>query len=143
MEWKRFLKVGLRKELKSRHHRAFERDFCYFSDKSTAMQPRFIYVTCKDREEAVRVGKAVVKARLAACANILNGMESIYWWKDELVTDQETVLVFKSRADLVDALIAKVKEVHSYEVPCVVALPILDGNPDYLQWLQDETTDQP
>ena len=106
------------------------------------MEPRFIYITCKDREEALNVGKALVQARLAACANILTGMESVYWWKDEVVTDKETVLVLKSRSGLLDDLIAKAKEIHSYEVPCVVSLPILEGNPDYLKWLQDETSPQ-
>lgn len=102
------------------------------------MQPYMIYITCKDKTEARNVGKAVVGERLAACANILDGMESIYWWKDKLENDKETVLILKSRAEKLEALIEKVKETHSYEVPCIVALPIEKGNPDYLAWLAAE-----
>ncbi|MEM6270946.1 MAG: divalent-cation tolerance protein CutA [Bacteroidota bacterium] len=106
------------------------------------MEPRFIYITCPDRDEAFRVGRALVEARLAACANVLDGMASIYWWQGKLITDTETVLVLKSRAELVPALTAKVQEIHRYEVPCVVALPILDGNPAYLEWIAAETQAQ-
>ena len=104
-----------------------------------SMEARFVYVTCKNKEEAQIVGEAVVRDRLAACANILAGMSSIYWWKGELVMEQEAVLIFKSREELMEKLIEKVKAVHSYAVPCVVALPILEGNPDYLQWIAQET----
>ena len=103
------------------------------------MKPLFVYVTCKDREEALAVGKAVVEARYAACANVLDGMESIYWWNGKLEVDKETVLILKSRAQWLAALTEKVKEMHSYEVPCVVALPIEGGNQDYLNWLMAET----
>ncbi|MEA5578694.1 divalent-cation tolerance protein CutA [Anabaena sp. UHCC 0451] len=99
----------------------------------------FVYVTCKDRAEALKVGKAVVEARLAACANIIDGMDSIYWWKGELQVEKEAVLIMKSRSDLFAELKEKVKSVHSYEVPCIVALPIEQGNQDYLNWLMAET----
>jgi periplasmic divalent cation tolerance protein len=99
----------------------------------------FVYVTCKDRTEALNVGKAVVEDRLAACANIIDGMDSIYWWQGELQVEKEAILIMKSRRDLFAELTAKVKSVHSYEVPCVVALPIEAGNEDYLNWLMAET----
>ncbi|TAE57326.1 MAG: divalent-cation tolerance protein CutA [Nostocales cyanobacterium] len=99
----------------------------------------FVYVTCKDRDEAISVGKAVVEARLAACANIIDGMDSIYWWNDQLQVEKEAVLIMKSRRDLFAELTEMVKSVHSYDVPCVVALPIESGNQDYLQWLNSET----
>ncbi|MBD2629595.1 divalent-cation tolerance protein CutA [Trichormus variabilis] len=99
----------------------------------------FVYVTCKDRAEALNVGKAVVEARLAACANIIDGMDSIYWWNGELQVEKEAILIMKSRRDLFTELTEKVKLVHSYEVPCVVALPIENGNRDYLNWLMTET----
>lgn len=85
------------------------------------------------------IGKQVVQDRLAACANVLPGMTSCYWWEGEVQTDEETVLVLKSSAELADRLTARVKELHSYDVPCVVFLPIVDGNPDYLKWLAEET----
>jgi periplasmic divalent cation tolerance protein len=99
----------------------------------------FVYVTCKDRNEALNVGRAVVEARLAACANIIDGMDSIYWWKGELQVEKEAILIMKSRRDLFTELTEKVKSKHSYEVPCVVALPIETGNEDYLNWLMAET----
>ncbi|MDB9454321.1 MAG: divalent-cation tolerance protein CutA [Dolichospermum sp.] len=99
----------------------------------------FVYITCKDRVEALNIGKAVVEARLAACANIIDGMDSIYWWNDELQVEKEAILIMKSRGDLLEELTETVKSKHSYEVPCVVALPIKQGNQDYLNWLIAET----
>ncbi|MBD2137781.1 divalent-cation tolerance protein CutA [Anabaena sp. FACHB-1237] len=99
----------------------------------------FVYVTCKDRAEALNIGKAVVEARLAACANIIDGMDIIYWWNSELQVEKEAILIMKSRRDLFAELTEKVKSVHSYEAPCVVALPIEQGNQDYLNWLMAET----
>ncbi len=104
------------------------------------MEPLFVYVTCKDRAEALQVGKAVVEARLAACANVIDGMESIYWWKGQLEVGSEAVLILNSRRDLLEDLTKKIKLEHSYEVPCVVAMHIKGGNQDYLNWLLAETT---
>ena len=101
------------------------------------MEARFIYITCKDTSQAQTIGKALVENRLAACANILPGMQSIYSWKGEIVEDEEVVLIAKSTADRVDALTEKVKELHSYEVPCVVAMEIKEGNPEYLRWIEE------
>ena len=110
-------------------------DISYFAP----MEFQLVYITCKDREEARLVGRRLVESRLAACANIIDGMTSLYWWEGRITEDSETVLIAKTRAELVEALISSVKSCHSYEVPCVVALPILAGNPDYLQWLAEET----
>lgn len=104
------------------------------------MDPLFVYVTCKDDAEALAIGRAMVEERLAACANVLPGMRSLYWWEGKVVEDQECVLVLKSRADRFDELLQQVKALHSYSIPAVVALPIVRGNPDYLQWLREETT---
>ncbi len=103
------------------------------------MEPLFVYVTCKDRAEAMQVGQAVVEARLAACANVVDGMASIYWWEGKLETSTEAILIMKSRTEFLQALTAMVQQHHSYTVPCVVALPIVGGNPDYLAWLLRET----
>jgi periplasmic divalent cation tolerance protein len=103
------------------------------------MELRMLYITASSRDEAKKIGRALVEARLAACANVLDGMESIYWWQGKLTEDREAVLIAKTRADLVPAAVAKVRTLHSYSVPCVVALPLLDGNPDYLGWLVAET----
>ncbi len=103
------------------------------------MDFRLLYITAAKVEEARRIGRALVEARLAACANIVPGIESIYHWQGAIVEDREMLLIVKTRAELVDAAIAKVRELHSYTCPCVVALPILAGNADYLEWLGQET----
>lgn len=98
-----------------------------------------VYVTTADEAEARAIGRAAVEARLAACANIIPGMKSFYWWQGALEEGAECVVIFKTRSDLVDALTAKIKALHSYDCPCVVALPIQGGNPDYLAWIDSET----
>ena len=98
-----------------------------------------VYITAGSRDEALAIGKALVEERLAACANILGGMTSIYWWEGALREDAEAVLIVKTRAELVDRLIERVKALHSYDCPCVVAWPIEAGNPAYLDWLAEET----
>lgn len=103
------------------------------------MELRWCYVTCASVDEALRIGREVVEARLAACANVLPGLTSVYHWQGRVETGSEAALILKTRAELVAALIDRVKVLHSYTVPCVVALPILEGNPDYLAWLASET----
>ncbi|KHK02770.1 divalent-cation tolerance protein CutA [Desulfovibrio sp. TomC] len=97
------------------------------------------YVTTESVEQAERIGRALVAERLAACANILPGMRSIYRWKGTVETAEETVLIAKTRDTLAEALTARVRELHSYEVPCIVILPITGGLPDFLRWIDDET----
>ena len=99
----------------------------------------FAYVTCADPTQAERLARAVVEARLAACANILPGMRSLYRWQGRIESAREVVLILKTRRSLVPALTARVKQLHSYTVPCVCVLPIVGGNADYLRWLMDET----
>ena len=103
------------------------------------MELRLLYITAATLDEARRIGEALVTERLAACTNILPGAHSIYRWQGEIVRDGEVVIVAKTRAALVDAVIARVKALHSYQVPCVVALPILAGNAAYLEWLVEQT----
>lgn len=103
---------------------------------------RTLYITAPTIEEARRLADLLVTERLAACANIVPGVESIYHWQGKIVRDGEVLVFAKTTADRVDAAIARVKAIHSYAVPCVVALPILAGNPDYLAWLEAETRDQ-
>ena len=103
------------------------------------MSAAFVYVTTASPDQAERIGRALVEARLAACVNILPGMRSIYHWRGGIETAEETVLVAKTRLSLAEALAAKVKELHSYEVPCVVVLPIAAGLPEFLRWIDDET----
>ena len=104
------------------------------------VEPCVIYVTAPNRDEAVRIGRALVEARLAACANVIDGVTSVYRWEGEVQEDAEVSLILKSRADLVEAVVERVEAEHSYTCPCVVALPIRGGNPDFLAWIADETT---
>jgi len=99
-----------------------------------------LYVTCGSVAEAEAVATAVVGARLAACANIIPGMRSLYWWQGKLERGDEAVLILKTRASLVQAATDAVKAAHAYSVPCVLALPVAaGGNADYLAWLLAET----
>ncbi len=103
------------------------------------MTPHLVYMTAGDENEARRIGHALIEARLAACVNVIPGMRSLYRWQGEVQDDREVVIIAKTRESLVDALIAKVKELHSYDCPCVVALPIHAGNPEFLDWIVAET----
>jgi len=100
------------------------------------MEMRFCYITTSSKEEARAIGRTLVEKRLAACVNILDGMESMYWWENQIESAHETVLIAKTESGRVDRLIATVKALHSYSVPCVVSLPIENGNADYLAWLK-------
>ena len=99
----------------------------------------WVYMTASSLDEAKRIGRALLVERLAACTNILPGMTSFYWWQGKIDEGQETVLIAKTREELVERLTARVKALHSYSVPCVVALPMIGGNPDFLKWIEDET----
>jgi periplasmic divalent cation tolerance protein len=99
------------------------------------MQTFFIYVTTKDKAEAREIGRHLVQSRLAACVNIFDHMNSMYIWQDEFQDDQEAVLIAKTTEQRVPELIQAIKSRHSYEVPCIVSLPIQDGNPDFLRWI--------
>jgi periplasmic divalent cation tolerance protein len=110
-----------------------------FVDQDDPMSARFLYVTAANTEEAGKIGEALVRERLAACANILGPVASIYWWQGKMQRESEAVLVAKTRADLVDQVIARVKALHSYTVPCVVSLAIEQGNQEFLRWIEAET----
>jgi len=104
------------------------------------MSAAFVYITTESAAQAESIGRALVEARLAACVNILPGMHSLYHWQGSIASAQETVLIAKTRMDLTEALTAKVKELHTYDIPCVVVLPVVAGLPDFLQWIDAETT---
>ena len=103
------------------------------------MQMHFVYMTVGDKNEALRIGRVLVEERLAACANVLNGMTSVYSWKGEVHEDGEAVLIAKTKAALVGPLTDRVKELHSYDCPCIVSFPIEKGNPEYLDWIEKVT----
>lgn len=105
--------------------------------------PVLIYMTAGSREEALKIGRTLVEERLAACVNVLGGMTSLYWWNDAVQEDEEVAFLAKTRQGLVDPLIERVKALHAYDCPCIVSLPITDGNVAFLQWIQDQTSEFP
>ena len=103
------------------------------------MTVNFIYITVGNIVEAKKIGKALVSYRLAACVNIIDNMYSMYRWEGEIQNDKEVVLIAKTVESLVPELIDKVKSMHSYDCPCIVSLPILDGNKAFLEWIAEQT----
>ena len=103
------------------------------------MTARLIYSTAPTKDEALRIARTVVDERLAACANVIAGVSSMYWWEGSVQEDIEAVIIMKTRDDLVEALTSRVRDLHSYQCPCVVALPIEGGNAEFLQWITAET----
>jgi periplasmic divalent cation tolerance protein len=102
------------------------------------MAVNFVYMTTGTKAEARKIGKTLVEGRLAACVNILDNMQSIYRWEEKIQQDTEVVLIAKTTDDLVGALIDKVKSLHSYDCPCIVSLPILNGYGPFLDWVHAE-----
>ena len=100
--------------------------------------PTILYITAGSHEEAVAVGRALVEDRLAACANVLPPITSLFWWNGAVQEEGEFALIVKTRRDKVDDIVARVNVLHSYDCPCVVALPIAGGNPDFLDWIVKE-----
>jgi len=107
------------------------------------MKVVLVYVTAPDHATARRLARCIVKSRLAACANLLPAIESIYWWKGRIEAASEIALILKTRAPLVPRLTAELLRLHPYECPCVVALPLLGGNPAFLRWIGAETRPAP
>jgi periplasmic divalent cation tolerance protein len=103
----------------------------------------FVYATAGDAAEARRIGRAVVEGQLAACANIITGMRSLYWWQGKLEEGREAVLILKTTEDRLEALVARVKELHSYDCPCIEALPVVAGHQPFLDWVAQETHGSP
>ncbi len=97
-----------------------------------------VLVTAGSEEEAAAIGRTLVEERLAACANIVPHVRSIYRWKGAIHDEQEFLLIIKTRTSLFEAVQKRVKELHSYEVPEIIAFPIARGLPQYLEWVQGE-----
>ena len=103
------------------------------------MAVMFVYATTGDAAEAWRIARAVIEERLAACANILAGMRSVYWWEGKVQEGSEAVLILKTTEERISALLARVKALHSYDCPCIEALPVVAGHQPFLDWVVRET----
>ncbi len=98
-----------------------------------------VLVTSPTHERSLFIASALVAEKVAACVNILPGVTSVYRWEGEIHKDEEEILVIKTRRDNLPALESRVKEMHPFDVPEIVALPIQGGSAPYLQWLADST----
>ncbi len=98
---------------------------------------------CASAEEAQRMAHALVEKRLAACVNIMPGVRSVYRWKEAIEEEEEVLLVVKSSRALLDELREEIERLHSYEVPEVIALPVVDGSERYLSWMNRELAHKP
>lgn len=104
------------------------------------MELILVYITTSDKAEAKKIGKHLVESRLAACVNIIDGMESMYWWEGKIDSSKEAILIAKTKANLFEKLLEAVKSLHSYSCPCVVSFALKQGNPDYTKWLEENTS---
>ena len=102
------------------------------------MTPFLVYITTGDMKEARSIGRTLIESKLAACVNIIDQMHSMYVWEGELQDDTEVILIAKTSEDCLDRLVTKVKSVHSYDCPCVIAWPIKAGNPAFLDWVGEQ-----
>lgn len=98
-----------------------------------------VLVTCSSLKEAEKIGRALVKDRLAACVNVIPEMKSFFFWERKLSREAEYLLIVKTRKKLFQKLAIRVKRLHSYQVPEIIALPIVAGEKKYLDWVKKET----
>ena len=99
----------------------------------------WVYMTAGSIEEAKSIGQILVVQNLAACVNLLENMTSIYNWEDKMEESQEVMMIAKTRKSLMPKLIETVNNLHSYDCPCILELPIQGGNPDFLSWIESQT----
>ena len=97
-----------------------------------------VFITVKDNEEAQKIANSLLKRRQAACVNIVPEVNSHFWWKDKLDSTRESLLIVKTKESLLPELMKSVKKIHSYSIPEIIALPIVGGSQDYLDWIDSE-----
>jgi periplasmic divalent cation tolerance protein len=95
-----------------------------------------VFVTAKDKEEAVKIAQGLLEDKLIACANIMEGVRSMFWWENKIDAGTEVLLVLKTKKSLFNKVDKKVKALHSYKTPEIIALPIVAGSADYLSWIR-------
>lgn len=98
-----------------------------------------IFVTTSSKDEARAIAEALVSLKLVACANILGSVQSIFRWEGKLCEENETLVILKSVKSRVEEVVKKVRQLHSYDVPEIIALPIIGGSEDYLNWVESQT----
>ncbi len=103
------------------------------------MDEIIVFITASSEEEAAKIARALVEARLAGCVNIIKNIRSIYSWQGKIEDGPEVLMIVKTQKSLFDSLTKKVEELHSYTVPEIIVLPIVEGSKDYLKWLREVT----
>lgn len=98
-----------------------------------------IYITAGDKAEAEKLAAALLEEGLIACGNVMEGVTSVFRWQGAVQTESESLLIAKTTEACLDRLVERVQALHSYNCPCLTAWPIQHGNPEYLQWVQEET----
>jgi periplasmic divalent cation tolerance protein len=98
-----------------------------------------VLITVSSEGEAEKIGSALVDEHLAACVNIVPGVRSLFFWEGKTQNERELLLICKSRQPLLDRIITRVKTLHSYAVPEIIALPVVGGSGDYLGWVREAT----
>lgn len=101
-----------------------------------------LYVTCADTAEAERIAAALLEAGHIACANILPPIRSLYRWQGQTCNEQETAMLLKTRYDCIHAVSAQIQQLHSYDTPCIVTLPLTHGHPPFLAWIDAALAEQ-
>lgn len=97
-----------------------------------------LFITAAAGDEARLISRVLLEQRKAACVNIVPGVSSLFWWRGSIDTAEESLLVVKTRASLLDDIVQLVKEIHSNDVPEIIALPVVGGSKDYLEWVGGE-----
>jgi len=95
-----------------------------------------VLVTALNKEEAEKIAHSLLNERLIACANIIGPVHSLFWWQDKIDKAQEHIILMKTRKDLFSKLSEKVKSLHSYQIPEIIAIPIVEGFKPYMEWLE-------
>jgi periplasmic divalent cation tolerance protein len=98
-----------------------------------------VFVTTASEEEAVRIARSLVESRMAACANVIPQVRSVFRWEGKVSEELECLMILKSRGELFGALEASIRQLHTYKVPEIIAVPLVAGSAAYLQWVRDET----
>ncbi len=99
-----------------------------------------VMVTTASQDEAIKIADQVVGARLAACASMIPTVHSIYWWEGKMMNDQESLLLIKTTSEKFNSLEEAIRKIHSYKVPEIIAIPVNNGFPPYLEWVLRETS---
>jgi periplasmic divalent cation tolerance protein len=94
-----------------------------------------VLITAKDKKEAAKIAKGLLEAKLIACANIIDGVQSLFWWQGKIDSSREVLLILKTKKVLFKKVSVKVRSLHSYQTPEIIALPIVDGSEPYLDWI--------